>query len=172
LPWRRRLTNAEIKNEVAVRVGILNTIGGALARSRQQVPKGIIHGDFFSSHVVYRGNRAVGVIDVLGERYMPGWELMRGFFQSVPSAFESPRFDEALWQAYVAGYASECPIGGAVIAAAYDEYPLQLTGSTYGLQAPLDDALRQFGRWRTRLAAYLAKNRDEVRASMAAAMAP
>jgi hypothetical protein len=28
--------------------------------------------------------RAAGVIDVLGETYLPGWELMRAFFQSVP----------------------------------------------------------------------------------------
>ena len=101
---------------------------------------------------------------------MPGWELMRSFFQSLPSVFDASAFDEALWRAYADGYASEHPIGRSVVAIAYDAYLLQLTGSTYGLQAPLDNDLRQFGRWRTRLAAYLAKNRDELRDRMAAAM--
>jgi Ser/Thr protein kinase RdoA (MazF antagonist) len=162
--------DAEIKDEVVARLAVLNTFGEALALRRQQAPRGIIHGDFFCTHVVFRGDRAVGVIDLLGEWYMPGWELMRSFFQSVPSAFDSLTFDEALWRAYAAGYASEHHIDSRAVAAAYDEYLLQLTGSTYGLQSPMDDALRQFGRWRTRLAEYLASNRDEVRTRMAAAM--
>lgn len=162
--------DAEIESELGTRMIILDGLGEALAVSQEDARQGVIHGDFFCSHVVFRQHRAVGVIDVLGPRYLPGWELMRGFFQSVPSVFESPRFDGAPWTAYLAGYASECPIGARAVAVAYDAYLLQLTTSTYGLRQPLDEGLREFGRWRTRLAQYLAEHREEVRSVMAAAM--
>jgi Ser/Thr protein kinase RdoA (MazF antagonist) len=165
-----RIADAEIEEELSTRVSILDRFGEALSRSRQEVPQGIIHGDFFCSHVVFREQHAVGVIDVLGEHYPPGWELMRAFFLSAPSAFESPRFEETQWQAYVAGYASENPITARGVSQAYDTYLLQLTTSTYGLDPPMDAALREFGRWRTRTARYLAEHRQQVRAMMASAV--
>jgi hypothetical protein len=94
-----RITDdADIADELGVRIAILDRFGPQLTASDQVVRYGVIHGDFFCSHVVFRENRAIAVIDVLGERYVPSWELMRGFFQSVPSVFEFPHFDGA-WQA-------------------------------------------------------------------------
>ena len=156
----------EIKDEIGVRLAILDRLGEDLAASDQLVRPGVIHGDFFCSHVVFREQQAIAVIDVLGERYIPSWEMMRGFFQSVPSAFECPHLERA-WRAYLSGYVSEHTIQPDEIAIAYDVYLLQLTSSRYGLQAPLDEKLRAFGRWRTRLAQYLADRRTELRSMMA-----
>ncbi len=163
-----RTEDAEIQDEIGVRIAILDRLGDELAASDQQVRHGVIHGDFFCSHVVFREQQAIAVIDVLGERYVPAWEMMRGFFQSVPSVFQSPQFDVP-WRAYLSGYASEHPIQSPDIAIAYDAYLLQLSSSRYGLQPPLDDKLRAFGRWRTRMAQYLADQRAEVRLMMATA---
>jgi hypothetical protein len=82
--------------------------------------------------------------------------------------FQSPQF-EVPWRAYRSGYASEHTIQSRDIAIAYDAYLLQLSSSRYGLQPPLDDKLRAFGRWRTRMAQYLADQRAEVRLMMATA---
>jgi hypothetical protein len=163
-----RTRDVEIQDEIGVRIGILDRIGDVLATNDQQAREGMIHGDFFCSHVVFRAQQAIAVIDVTGEPHVPGWELMRAFFQSVPSAFESPRFD-VHWQAYSSGYASEQSIDPNDIAIAYDVYLLQLTSSRYGLEPPLDDKLRTFGRWRTQLAQYLADHRTELRSMMATA---
>ncbi len=157
-------TNLEIADEARCRADILESLGEEVERSQARARQGIIHGDFSGAHVVFQDDRAVGVIDVLGERYLPGWELMRAFFQSVPSS--SVDTIEAPWRAYVSGYASEHPITPDEIAIAYDTYLLQLTSSTYGLRAPLDDQLRAFGRWRTALAQQLARNRTGLRAMM------
>jgi Ser/Thr protein kinase RdoA (MazF antagonist) len=158
--------DAEIADELGVRIAILDRLGSQLAASDQAVRYGVIHGDFFCSHVVFREQQAIAVIDVLGERYVPSWEMMRGFFQSVPSVFQFPQF-EAPWRSYLSGYASEHPIQSRDIAIAYDAYLLQLSSSRYGLQPPLDDKLRAFGRWRTCLAQYLADQRAELRSMMA-----
>jgi Ser/Thr protein kinase RdoA (MazF antagonist) len=160
--------DAEIQGEIGTRIAILDRLGDDLATSDQQVRHGVIHGDFFCSHVVFREQQAIAMIDVLGERYAPAWEMMRGFFQSVPSVFQSPEF-EVPWRAYLSGYASEHPIQPRDIALAYDTYLLQLSSSRYGLQPPLDDKLRAFGRWRTRMAQYLADQRAEVRLMMTTA---
>jgi hypothetical protein len=90
--------------------------------------------------------------------------MMRAFFQSVPSSLDDI---EAWWRAFIAGYASERPISREEIETAYDTYVLQLTSSTYGLRPPLDDRLREFGRWRTATAQQLAGRRGELRALMA-----
>lgn len=63
--------DADIKSELAVRVTILDALGDALALGDRAVLR-VIHGDFFCSHVVFRGDRAVGVIDVMGETCIPG----------------------------------------------------------------------------------------------------
>lgn len=157
----------DIVNEIGIRTAILDTLGDDLDRSRQNARLGVIHGDFSGAHVVFEGGRSVGVIDVLGERYLPGWELMRAFFQSAPFQGESPMALEAPWRAYVAGYAHECSIQRHDVAIDYDTYLLQLTASTYGLRQPLDAGLRAFGRWRTQLAQHLAEHRRELRAMMA-----
>jgi Ser/Thr protein kinase RdoA (MazF antagonist) len=166
LDLAKRTKDEEIRDELGVRIAILDRLGDELAASHQQVRHGVIHGDFFCSHVVFREEQAIAVIDVLGEQYVPSWEMMRGFFQSVPSVFQSSQF-EVPWRAYLSGYASEYPIQARDIAIAYDAYLLQLSSSRYGLQPPLDDKLRAFGRWRTRLAQYLAEQRAEVRLFMA-----
>ena len=138
-----RETNLEISDEARCRADILESLGDELERSQARACQAIIHADFSCAHVVFQGDRAAGVIDVLGERYLPGWELMRAFFQSVPS---SPLDTvEALWHAYASGYASEHPITRDQIAIGYDTYLLQLTSSTYGLREPLDEQLRAFG---------------------------
>jgi Ser/Thr protein kinase RdoA (MazF antagonist) len=166
LDLARRTQDVEIQEELGVRIAILDRLGDDLVASDQQVRHGVIHGDFFCSHVVFREQQAIAVIDVLGERYVPSWEMMRDFFQSVPSVFQSPQF-EVLWRAYLSGYASEHPIQSRDIPIAYDAYLLQLSSSRHGLQPPLDNKLRSFGRWRTRLAQYLADQRAEVRLMMA-----
>lgn len=158
----------EIVNEINIRIAILMVLGDELDHYQRQARRGVIHGDFSGSHVVFRDKLAVGVIDVIGEHYLPGWELMRAFFQSVPSAGLSPSALEAPWRAYLAGYRREYRIPPHEIAVAYDTYLLQLAASTYGLSHPLDDALREFGRWRTRLAHHLAEHRQELREMMAA----
>ena len=127
----------------------------------------MIHGDFSGSHVVFQADRAVGVIDVMGEQYLPGWELMRAFFQSIPPVDRPPATIEASWRAYLAGYTSAYPIQPREVAIAYDSYLLQLASSIYGLRHPLDDGLRAFGRWRTHLAHHLAEHRREFRDMMA-----
>jgi Ser/Thr protein kinase RdoA (MazF antagonist) len=157
----------DIVKQIGVRTSILDALGEALDRSLQDARRGVIHGDFSAAHVVFKDGRSVGVIDVVGEQYLPGWELMRAFFQSVPFAGESPMALEAPWRAYVGGYARECSIQPDEIAVAYDTYLLQLTTSTYGLREPLDESLRAFGRWRTQLAHQLAEHRREFRAMMA-----
>lgn len=161
----------EIAQEVEVRIEILDRWGATLARSESEASRGVIHGDFTGAHVVFQGDQAVGVIDVVGEMYIPGWELMRAFFQSVPCGNGSPEAMEESWRAYLAGYGSELPIRQHEVAIAYDVYLLQLAGSTYGLRAPLDRELRAFGRWRTHLAAYLSKHRHRLR-EMFASCAP
>src|SRR4051812_6429537 len=163
----QEIDNVEIQDEIAVRVGILDRLGNELAISDQQGGYRMIHGDFFCSHVVFREQEAIAVIDVLGERSLPHWEVMRAFFQSMPSLCECPPF-EPLWLAYLSGYASEHSIQPRDIEIAYDTYLLRLSTSRYGLQAPLDDKLRAFGRWRTRTAQYLAEHRAEARSMMAA----
>jgi Ser/Thr protein kinase RdoA (MazF antagonist) len=161
-------SDPDIEHEACVRCAILKEIGEELERSRQAASRGIIHGDFYCAHVVQRNGRPVAVIDVLGERYFPGWELMRAFFRSV-SPIEKLRDGtlETLWACYLDGYLSECTIDSREIAVAYDVYLLQLTASTYGLRPPLDNALRFFGRWRTDLARRLASQRDQLRPKMA-----
>jgi Ser/Thr protein kinase RdoA (MazF antagonist) len=156
----------EISNQIGIRAGILAELGDELSRNYLQAPRGVIHGDFSASHVVFQETRATGVIDVTGEYYLPGWELMRAFFQSVPFAYQSPHALEMPWRAYVAGYLDECRIQPDRIAVAYDAYLLQLAASSYGLRQPLDDALRAFGQWRTRLARYLAEHRRELQELM------
>jgi Ser/Thr protein kinase RdoA (MazF antagonist) len=165
-----RLVDAggEIGAEARVRVDILNALGDELARNQARARPGVIHGDFSAAHVVFQADKAVGVIDVLGELYLPGWELMRAFFQSVPSA--SIDDIETSWRAYVGGYASAYRISPEEVEIAYDTYLLQLTSSTYGLRQPLDDQLRGFGRWRTTLARYLAAHRTEFRPLMASVL--
>lgn len=163
----RQRDEKEIVNEISIRTAILTALGDELGHSQQEARQGVIHGDFSASHVVFRDKRAMGVIDVMGEQYIPGWELMRAFFQSVPSAYQSPDALEAPWRAYLAGYTSECQIQPHEVAIAYDAYLLQLASSTYGLSQPLDDALREFGRWRTRLAHHLAEHRRDLRELMA-----
>ncbi len=156
--------NRDIADEVAVRRRILGRWGETLAAATRDATRSVIHGDFSGAYVVFQADRAAGVIDVLGEKYLPGWELMRAFFQSVPCGESGP--PEALevpWRAYLGGYAAELPIQSRDIGVAYDVYLLQLTASTYGLRAPLDDELRAFGRWRTRLAAYLSEHRTLLR---------
>ena len=162
----RQSSVPEITNEINIRTAILEDLGEELERSHRASRRGVIHGDFSSSHVVFRGDRAVGVIDLMGPLYLPGWELMRAFFQSVPSASRSPAALEAPWRAYLAGYTSECGIQPRDVAIAYDSYLLQLAGSSYGLRLPLDDGLRAFGRWRTRLASHLAEHRRELQGMM------
>jgi len=164
---REQRDEPEIVNEIAIRTAILEALGEDLDRSQQDAQPGMIHGDFTGAHVVFQYCRPVGVIDVLGEQYLPGWELMRAFFQSVPPSGESPMALEALWRAYVGGYARECSIQPHEVAVDYDTYLLQLTASTYGLRKPLDDSLRAFGRWRTQLARHLAEHRRELREMMA-----
>jgi Phosphotransferase enzyme family len=158
----------EIAHEASVRCAILREIGEDLERSRQSASRGIIHGDFYCAHVVQRDGRPVAVIDILGERYFPGWELMRAFFQSVsPIEKLGDGALEMLLGRYLGGYLSEIAVASSDIAVAYDTYLLQLTASTYGLRPPLDDALRSFGRWRTDLARRLATRRDQLRPKMA-----
>ena len=132
-----RLTDAggEIAAEARARVEILDALGDELERSHARARRGVIHGDFSAAHVVFRGDHAVGVIDVLGDMYLPGWELMRAFFQSVPVADDVER----PWRAFIGGYASEHSITREEIETAYDTYLLQLTSSTYGLREPLDE---------------------------------
>lgn len=146
-----------------VRLEILDRWGETLACSASEASRGVIHGDFTSAHVVFQGDRAVGGIDVIGEMYIPGWELMRAFFQSVPCGNGPPNALHEPWRAYLEGYGSELPIRGHEVAIAYDVYLLQLAGSTYGLRRPLDGELRAFGRWRTHLATYLSKHRHRLR---------
>jgi hypothetical protein len=124
-------------------------------------------GDFAAGHVVFREGVAVGVIDVMGKNYLPGWELMRAFFQSVPCGDGPPESLEQLWAPYFAGYQSEQRVEARQVACAFDGYLYQLTTSTYGLRTPLHGGLRAFGRWRTGLARYLAANRRVLRESMA-----
>ncbi len=162
----------EIVNEIGIRTAILEALGEELDRSQQHARLGVIHGDFSGAHVVFQDGRPVGVIDVLGEQYLPGWELMRAFFQSVPAAGEWPMALEAQWRAYIGGYARECSIQPHEVAVDYDTYLLQLTASTYGLRKPLDDGLRAFGRWRTQLAHHLAEHRRELREMMASHVRP
>lgn len=157
----------EVVYEIGIRTAILARLGDELDRSQQDARRGVIHGDFSGAHIVFQEGRSVGVIDVLGEQYLPGWELMRAFFQSVPFASESPMALEAPWRAYVGGYTRECSIQPHQVAVDYDTYVLQLTASTYGLRKPLDDGLRAFGRWRTQLAHHLAEHRRELREMMA-----
>lgn len=155
--------NREIANEVAVRLRILSRWGEAPAAATRDAMRGVNHGYFSGAHVVFRGERAAGVIDVLGEKYLPGWELMRAFCQSVPCGDGPPDALEAPWRAYLGGYSAESRIQAQEIGVAYDVYLLQLTASTYGLRASLDDELRAFGRWRTRLAVYLSEHRALLR---------
>lgn len=165
-----RLVDAggEIAAEARVRVDILDALGGELARSHARARPGVIHGDFSAAHVVFQQDKAVGVIDVLGELYLPGWELMRAFFHSVPSS--SLEDIERSWRAYIGGYAGAHRISPEEVEIAYDTYLLQLTWSTYGLRQPLDDQLREFGRWRTAQARYLARHRAEFRPLMASVL--
>jgi Ser/Thr protein kinase RdoA (MazF antagonist) len=156
--------DGEVVAEAQTRLEILDALGEELERSHARARRGIIHGDFSASHVVFQSDDAVGVIDMLGELYLPGWEMMRAFFQSVPSSLDGI---EAWWRAFIAGYAIERPISREEIEIAYDTYVLQLTSSTYGLRPPLDDRLREFGRWRTATAQQLAARRGELRALMA-----
>jgi len=165
-----RLVDAggEIGAEARVRVDILDALGDELARSHGRARPGVIHGDFSAAHVVFQQDKAAGVIDILGELYLPGWELMRAFFQSVPSSLlEDIRTS---WRAYVGGYASAQRISSEEVEIAYDTYLLQLTSSTYGLRQPLDDQLRGFGRWRTTLARYLAGHRTGLRTLMSSVL--
>jgi Ser/Thr protein kinase RdoA (MazF antagonist) len=163
---------SEIGAELAIRLDVLSHSGLALEASRRRARLGLIHGDFQGQHVVFDGPQAVGVIDVLGEWYVPGWEMMRAFFQSVPLDFEDDDHEAllSLWRGYLDGYRSAHPIRGDTdIEVAYDVYLFQVTASTYGLRPPLDAALREFGRWRTRLAQYLHHHRANLRTRMASA---
>ncbi len=82
--------------------------GYSAGANQREVKRGIIHGDFSAAHVVLNGQNASSVIDVMGEFYIPGWELMRGFFQSVPCGTDRhPEALEALWRSYLSGYLSE-----------------------------------------------------------------
>lgn len=159
--------SAEIVAEIDARIAILAALGDELQGNYRLAPRGVIHGDFYGSHVVFRTGRAVGAIDVLGDNYLPGWELMRAFFQSVPVIDLSPASLKPRWRAYLSGYAGQYSIAASDVAIAFDTYLLQLAGSTYGLRQPLDDRLRAFGRWRTRLAQRLADHRQELRDLMA-----
>lgn len=160
----------ETEDQVNVRLRILSCLGEALDQSHRRARRGIIHGDFSGAHVVFDGDRATGVVDVTGELYLPGWEMMRAFFQSVPFDHDAGEALAERWRSYVGGYAREQQVTRQEIAINYDVYLLQLAGSTYGLRLPGDDGLRAFGRWRTRLARYLAEHRAELRPSMAASV--
>jgi hypothetical protein len=162
---------SEVGGELATRLDLLSQSGSALEASQRRAQFGMIHGDFQGAHVVFDGPRAVGVIDVLGEWYLLGWELMRGFFQSVPIGLARSDHEALLrlWQGYLEGYRTANPTcGGTDIETAYDVYLLQLITSTYGLRPPLDPALRAFGRWRTEVARYLHDHRNHLRTQMAA----
>jgi hypothetical protein len=63
----------EIAAEARARANILDTLGTELERSYARARRGIIHGDFSAAHVVFREDAAVGVIDLLGELYLPRW---------------------------------------------------------------------------------------------------
>ncbi|MCX6592916.1 MAG: phosphotransferase [Acidobacteria bacterium] len=146
-----------IAQQVRDRCQILRQLGDELAESRAQATRGIIHGDFYCTHAIFRAGRPVGVIDILGDLNYPGWELMRAYFQSAP-----PQAPAALFQAFLNGYRSEQVISDAEVAAAYDVYLLQLTSSTYGLLPSSDANLREFGAWRTRTAIWLAAERTRL----------
>jgi len=174
LAWllARHGRESEIGTELAIRLDLLSRSGHALEASLWQAPDGMIHGDFHGAHAVFDGQRAVGVIDVLGEWYLPGWEMMRAFFQSVPMTFGDDGYDALLklWQGYLDGYRSAHSIrSGTDIEVAYDVYLFQLATSTYGLRPPLETALRAFGRWRTEVARYLHDHRADLRTRMASA---
>jgi Ser/Thr protein kinase RdoA (MazF antagonist) len=160
-------SDPEIREEVDQRLEILEKWGDALARSHEQAQRGMIHGDFTAAHVIFHEERAVGVIDVTGEFYLPGWELLRAFCQSVPLGTEPPEALEHPWRVFVDGYTREQRLTANDVAVAYDVYLLQLAGSTYGLRRPLDNELRDFGRWRTRTAGYLSQHRQILRPLLA-----
>ena len=73
---------------------------------------------------------------------------------------------EASWPIFLAGYVSEHVVEPDDLAHAYDVYLLQLASSTYGLRQPLDEGLRHFGRWRSKLSYALAARRSELRSIM------
>ena len=160
-------TAPEVADEAAVRIGILDALGADLERTQAGLSTGIIHGDFAAAHVVFSGDKAIGVIDVMGNCYFPEWELMRAFFQSVPCGNSAPEDLEPLWSAYLDGYQAERRVNAGQVSCAYDAYLYQLTSSTYGLRLPHDCSLRAFGRWRTDLSTYLAANRGSLRELMA-----
>jgi Ser/Thr protein kinase RdoA (MazF antagonist) len=168
----QRSAGREIAREVDVRLAVLARWGNQLARSHARARRGLIHGDFSGQHVVLRNGAAVGVVDILGDMYLPGWELMRAFFQSVRVGNDSPDGLQRPAAAFLHGYGSQHTLAREEVADAYDAYLLQLAGSTYGLGQSDDAGLRAFGRWRTRLAEYLSEHREPLRTMLADLIPP
>jgi hypothetical protein len=166
--------DAELLAAIAMRRSILTDLGPELATSQQSSISSVIHGDYFCNHVVSQANRSVGVIDIVGEHYFVGWEMMRCFFLSVPPLGQLSDHDlTQLWADYSTRYLAEFTLSPAQIAIALDAYLLQLTASTFGLiprQADDDEStrgLRSFGHWRTETARQLASRHAFVRRMMA-----
>lgn len=167
----------EVKGEIERRLQIADEIGQELEASEREAVRQTIHGDFYCAHSVWQRGTAIGVIDALGGHHIPGWEMMRCFFLSI-------RYDsrteveaiESLWEPFADGYSSENPLTKREIEVAYDIYLLSLTLSSYGLslraEAPWQGEealakLRDFGRWRSETAEYLASKRQSLRSLMA-----
>jgi hypothetical protein len=170
----RHTPDPELVRGITARQSILADLGAELASSQQAAVRSVIHGDYYCSHLVWRAGRPAAVIDVLGKFYFVGWELMRGFFQSVPPLAQLLEAAlERLWRECFEGYRQQFAFPPEQIMCAYDTYLLQLTASTHGLVPQHPDAderarqQRSFGLWRTETARQLAMRRSVLRRFMA-----